>query len=111
MRAILIAWTLPDTDKTTSSAFARVLYGQKTSSHNGKYVHWRKGFLDDIPYVKLIRGSFIVRKEDSERVVEFLLNNGVRVFLREVTLTKSDERVLCRDKSPPSQQTLLGYSR
>ncbi len=111
MRAILVAWTLPDTDKTTSSALAKVLYGQRTSSHNGKYVHWRRGFLDDIPYVKLIRGAFIVKKEDAGRVTEFLLDHGVRVYLREVKLTESDKRVLSKPKTPPSQQTLLGYSR
>lgn len=111
MKGMLIAWTLPNTDKTTSSALAKMLYGQKTSSYGGQYTYWRKGFLDDIPYVKLIRGAFIVRREDSERVTEFLLHHGVHVFLREVTLTKADERVLKKDKRVPSQQTLLGYSR
>lgn len=111
MKATLIAWTLPDTDKTTSSALAKMLYGQEPSSYGRRYVYWRKGFLDDIPYVKLIRGAFVVRREDSDRVTEFLLNHGVHIFLREVTLTKGDERALAKDKTSPSQQTLLGYSR
>lgn len=111
MKAILVAWSLPDTDKTTSSALAKMLYGQKTSSFEGKYTYWRKGFLDDIPYVKLIRGAFIVKREDSDMVTQFLLDHGVHVFLREVTLTKGDERVLSKDEPAQSQQTLLGYSR
>lgn len=111
MKAILIAWTLPDTDKTISSALAKLLYGQRTSSHNGKYVHWRKGFLNDIPYVKLIRGAFIVKKEDSDRVTDFLLDHGVHVFLREVTVTERDEGKLTKKEPLSSQQMLLGYSR
>ncbi len=96
MKAILIAWTMPDTDKTTSSALAKMLYGQETSSYGRRYVYWRKGFLDGIPYVKLIRGAFIVKMGDSERVIEFLLNQGVKVFLREVDLTERDVSILAQ---------------
>ena len=36
----------------TSSAFTKALYGQKTSTHHGKYVYRKRGILDD--YVRLV---------------------------------------------------------
>lgn len=47
-----------------------------------------------MPYVKLIRGAFIVRKEDSRKIVRFLEENEVVVSVREVVLTAKDEIML-----------------
>jgi hypothetical protein len=111
LRAILIAWSLPGATKTESSAIAKMLYGQETSSWGGRYVYWRKGFLDDIPYVKLIRGAFIVRKEDSMKVVRFLEENDVMLSVREVVLTARDEIMLDTDRTNEDQQRLLGANQ
>ncbi|TET90925.1 MAG: hypothetical protein E3J35_04625 [Methanomassiliicoccales archaeon] len=100
MKGVLIAWTLPDVDKTRTSTLSKGLYGQETSSHGGKYIYWRKGLLDDIPYVKLIRGVVIVKEKDSKRVVEFLKGYDAKVHVREVTLSRRDERTLSTRKLP-----------
>ena len=94
MKAILIAWSLQGTDKTRTSALSKKLYGQETSSHEGRYIYWRKGLLDDIPYVKLIRGVIIVKEEDSKTVIQFLRGHSAIINIREVVLTPQDERVL-----------------
>lgn len=94
MKGILIAWTLPDADKTRTSALSKALYGQETSSHGGKYIYWRKGLLDDVPYLRLIRGVIIVGEKDSKRVVEFLKGQDAKVHIRKVTLSPRDTRVL-----------------
>ncbi len=82
---------------------AKMLYGQETSCGGGRYVYWRKGFLDDMPYVKLIRGAFIVRKEDSRKIVRFLEENEVVVSVREVVLTARDEIMLDTDRTNDDQ--------
>lgn len=95
MKGILIAYSLPPgTDKTRSSALSKKLYGQRTSSHEGRYTYWRKGLLDDVPYVKLIRGVIIVRKEDSKKVIQFLRGHNANVHIREVILAPEDESAL-----------------
>ncbi len=95
MKGVLIAYSLPPgTDKTRSSAMSKRLYGQRTSSHEGRYTYWRKGLLEDIPYVKLIRGVMIVREEDSERVIRFLRGCDANVHTRQVILTPEDESTL-----------------
>jgi hypothetical protein len=111
LRAILIAWSLPGATKTESSAIVKILYGQETSCGGGRYVYWRKGLLDDIPYVKLIRGAFIVRKEDSMKVVQFLEENEVVVSVRQVVLTARDEIVLDTNLTNKDRQRLLGACR
>ncbi len=70
------------------------LYGQRTSSHGGRYVYLRKGLLDEIPHVRLTRGVVIVRTGDAGRVTSFLEGFGVVVFARVVVLTREDREVL-----------------
>ncbi|MFQ5885152.1 MAG: hypothetical protein ACE5IO_08650 [Thermoplasmata archaeon] len=50
--------------------------------------------LDDIPYMKLIRGVIMVREKDSKKVIRFLRGYDAKVHTREVVLTPQDGRVL-----------------
>ena len=97
MEGTLIAFRLARYDKNVASELVRRLYGQRTSSHGGKYVYRRKGLLDEIPYVRLIRGVVIVRTEDAGRVIEFLKGFRAEVHARTVTLTNEDRDRLGRD--------------
>ena len=54
----------------------------------------RKGLLDEIPHVRLIRGVVIVRTEDAGRVTAFLEGFGAEVHARTVTLTRDDREKL-----------------
>ena len=90
----LIAFRLASYDKDQASELVKRLYGQRTSSHGGKYVYRRKGLLDEIPHVRLVRGVVIVRTADTKRVVEFLTNLGAEVQVRTVELTKEDRDIL-----------------
>ncbi len=56
----------------------------------------RKGLLDDVPYVRLIRGVVIVRAEDKSRVRALLEGFGAEVQVRTVALTKEDAALLRR---------------
>lgn len=81
-------------DPDTASELVKKLYGQKTSSHNGKYHYWRRGLLDQIPAHRLIRGVIIVREEDEEKVMRFLKRFKPEVFVRRVELIPEDVTTL-----------------
>ncbi len=70
------------------------LVGPRTSSHGGKYVCWRKGLLDEIPHVRLIRGVILLRTEDARKVAARLEQLQVEVHARTVVLTPDDLRAL-----------------
>ncbi len=54
----------------------------------------RKGLLDEIPHVRLIRGVVIVRTEDAQAVVDFLKTLRAEAHVRTVRLTEDDRRTL-----------------
>jgi len=74
--------------------FRKMFLGYLDHSCGGRYRYVRKGLLSDIPHVKLVRSVFIVRKEDSKKVVDFLEKNGATVHVRDVILTPGDKKVL-----------------
>ncbi len=86
----LIAFRLATYDRDKASELVKRLYGQRTSSHGGKYVYRRRGLLDEVPHVRLIRGVILVRTEDAKRVIGFLEGHGAEVHPRAVKLTKAD---------------------
>ncbi len=90
MEGTLIAFRLAAYDRDKASQLVKRLYGQRTSSHGGKYVYRRKGLLDEILHVRLIRGVVIVRTEDAGTVTRFLQNRGAEANARTVTLTNED---------------------
>jgi hypothetical protein len=95
MKGTLIAFTVPTgKDRVRASSFAKMFYGQATSSHEGRYRYWRRGLLDDIPYNKLIRGVVIVRAEDANRIIEFLREHSATVHVRVVELEAVDIETL-----------------
>ncbi len=95
MEGTLIAFTVPTgKDRTRASTFAKAFYGQATSSHRGKYRYRRHGFLDEIPYNKLIRGVIIIRTGDVGQVTEFLEQHSAEYHVRLVELTEGDREVM-----------------
>ena len=95
MKGALIAFTVPTgKDRTRASAFAKAFYGQETSSHHGKYRYRRHGFLDEIPYNKLIRGIIIIQTDDVGQVTEFLEQYSAEYHVRVVELTERDHEVM-----------------
>ena len=82
------------TDTRTTNKFCQKFYGQDTYSHGGKYFHHKRGLLEDVPHVKLIRSVIIVSTKHADRIIEFLRDFGAEVHVRDVTLTPEDKRVL-----------------
>ncbi|MCS4541932.1 MAG: hypothetical protein HY929_06400 [Euryarchaeota archaeon] len=97
MKGILLAFRVfKNTDAKTTNLFCQKFYGQDTSSHGGKYHHHKRGLLEDIPHVKLIRGVIMLLEKDAEKVIEFLKEFNAEVHVRELVLTPGDEKVLRR---------------
>ena len=95
MFGTLIAFRLrPPQDSNEASKLVKKLYGQKTSSHKGRYHYRRKGILDEIPSHRLIRGVIVVRKKDEEKIVSFLREYDTEIFVRKVKLNDDDLTVL-----------------
>jgi len=95
MKGTLIAFRLyKNTDARTVNRFCQKFYGQDTYSHGGKYFHHKRGLLEDIPHVRLIRGVLIFSKHDARKVIRFLREFNAEIHVREVTLTGEDKRSL-----------------
>ncbi|MDR2204249.1 MAG: hypothetical protein LBE76_08180, partial [Nitrososphaerota archaeon] len=82
---------------TFINRFVQTFYGQNTASHKGGYRYHGHGLMEDIPYIKLIRGVIIVRGSDLERVLSFLKEYNAEVYTRDVTLTLEDEKILNKE--------------
>lgn len=92
MEGLLFAFRSRDASRTATSRVAKKLYGQATSS--GGYEYRRKGLLDRVAHVRLIRGVFVVGLEDGPPVRRLLQELGCEVHVRRVILTPADERLL-----------------
>ncbi|MDR0372937.1 MAG: hypothetical protein LBI79_05200 [Nitrososphaerota archaeon] len=77
--------------------FVQKFYGQDASSHGGRYFHHKRGLLEDIAHIRLIRGVIIVRETDLSKVLDFLNTYNAEVYTREVTLTPEDEKKLSKE--------------
>ena len=95
MYGILILYRLPKKiPHNKANQFCKKLYGQNTSSHKGRYSYRIRGLLDDIPHHRLIRGAFIIRTQDIEKVTAFLENFSAEVHIRTIKLTEEDCQIL-----------------
>jgi len=70
------------------------LYGQKISTHHGKYVYRKRGILDDIPFRKLIRGVFVIQDKDKKWIIDFLKRFSAEYYVRVVELTEEDCEIM-----------------
>jgi len=93
-----MGWLIAYSSKQGLSSTERSLLQQRLHTHInysqfGKYRYYRKGLLDEIPHIPLIRGVFIIRDEDYRRVCKVLKDYAV-VHARRIILTKKDRQKL-----------------
>jgi hypothetical protein len=86
-----------DKGKTVLNRFVQKFYGQDTSSHGGKYRHHRRGLLEDIAYIRLVRSVIIVKESDLGQVLGFLAEYNAEVYVRDIVLTLEDEKILNKE--------------
>jgi mevalonate kinase len=92
---LLICYTLGrNATSIQRNKLRKLLLGYTDYSNKGRYRYFRDGLLTKIPSIRIIRSVFIVRKEDSEKVIDLLEKFGATVYVRRVILTKEDCRKL-----------------
>jgi hypothetical protein len=87
---IIIFRILRHTTKNKMNKFCREFYGYESKSNYGRYTYWKKGFLEDFPYIKPLRGVLVVREEDADGLVSFLHDYKAEVYVRRIVLEESD---------------------
>lgn len=91
----LICYTLgKDATSIQRNKLRKLLLGYTDYSNKGRYRYFRDGLLTKIPSIRLVRSVFIVRNEDSEKVVDLLEEFKAKVYVRRVILTEEDCRML-----------------
>ncbi|KXA95925.1 hypothetical protein AKJ37_06485, partial [candidate division MSBL1 archaeon SCGC-AAA259I09] len=70
-RAIVI-YQIHGLSQAEKAKFRRELYGYVDKSNRGQYEYYRPSLLDEIPYRKLIRCDLLIRKEDKEKITDFM---------------------------------------
>lgn len=100
MNGTIIVFYLPArTPANVHKRFRKKIYGEDTSSWEGRYRYRRKGILDIINHVKLYKGVVIILPEDVASFLECLKEYGAVVHVREVELTTEDQQTLTVDKN------------
>ena len=95
MEVCILVFYLPKKmNNTDLGKFKKRFYGQETSTQAGKYRYRRRGLLDSIPYLKLLRGVIIIRKSDLEDVMKLLIEWNAVVDQRIIEPTEEDLKVL-----------------
>jgi len=71
----------------------RRLYGWVDKSQYGRYEYHRAGLLGEIGYIPVIRGVFIVKREDKRKVLKFFKGKA-KVFSRQIMLNAEEKKRL-----------------
>jgi len=82
---------------TALNQFVQKFYGQDTTNHGGKYKYHRRGLLEDIPHIRLIRGVIVVRGVDLGVVVDFLNKYNAELWVWDIMLSPEDEKTLTKE--------------
>ena len=92
VQGTLIAYRTAGANSTATSRIAQKLYGQDTKSRG--YKVRRRGLLDSVPHVRLIRGVIVIRPTDEAAVKKLLTGLGCEIQVRTVNLTPTDVATL-----------------
>lgn len=88
MNGIIIIYRAEE--KKSSIQLSKALHGYKDYSNKGRYFYEKEGLLKKIPYIQLMRGVFIIKKEDAEKFISLLKRYKIIYHVREVVLTPQD---------------------
>ncbi|MDP2789096.1 MAG: hypothetical protein Q8O46_03550 [bacterium] len=100
-KGIIIAFrNRPKTPAKDIKRFCNRLFGYKDHSQKGKYLYERKGLLDEIPHILInpIRSVIIVKKENAERILDFLKEFNAEIYTKDIQLEKEDIKKLEKNK-------------
>lgn len=86
MKAKLIAYDLSKVNQVGKVLVKRLLFGYTEYSNNAQYIYQRKGFLSNIPHIKLARAVIILKNKDAPVVEKAIrsVKGKYRTFTIEV---------------------------
>ncbi len=74
-----------DTDR-----FLRELAGHNDKSNYGKYTYRKRGILDEMPHIKLVRSVIVVSSNKSTPIINLIKKYGINAYIRDILLTEDD---------------------
>lgn len=87
MYVTIIVYKQPN--KSKSVQLSRALHGYADYSNHGKYSYKRSGLLDQISYVKIFNGVFLVKKKDASKFIQLLEKYDVIYYAGNIKKTSS----------------------
>lgn len=76
----LLVYAINHLDRRRANQFCKKFLGQETSCEGGRYCYRRKGFLDDIPHRRVVRGVLLLMVHDLDRVGREARRRGAKVW-------------------------------
>ncbi|KXB02308.1 hypothetical protein AKJ44_00815 [candidate division MSBL1 archaeon SCGC-AAA261F17] len=96
---MIIIYRIRNLPQAKKVKFGREFRGYTDKSNRGQYEYYRKGLLDEIPHRKFIRGVLLIKREDREKMLDFMKEYKVEVHARNVELTPKDIEILSTRES------------
>lgn len=89
MKASLIVNYLTNLDHYHKVLFNREIYGYTDNSNNNSYQYKRKGILSQIPHLRLVKGAFIIKKADINKIKPVLKKYKVKYEIYNLLISES----------------------
>jgi len=88
MEATIIKYEANNLSKTEASKLSKILFGYKDRSNKGNYLYKRKGLIKEIPYILLTRGTFIIPKKQTQRIVNLIKKRKAKIKTWNINIKK-----------------------
>lgn len=89
MKAKLIVYELSGLDQYHKVLVNRTLFGYIDNSNKGAYQYERKGVLDKVQHLRLLKGAIIIKIKDQNKVVSALKKHKVKPKVFDINIEQS----------------------
>lgn len=90
MKAKLVTYSAKNLTKNEASKLSKALIGYKDKSNKAQYTYKRKGLVTKIKHILISRSTFIVPKEESEKIISFIKQAGGTARCWNINIPKKD---------------------
>lgn len=99
MNGAIIIYQIQNLSQAKKVKFGREFRGYTDKSNKGQYEYYREGLLDEIPHRKFIPGVLLIRRQDREKMLDFMKEYNIEVHTRNAELTPKDVEILSSHES------------
>jgi len=89
MKAKLIVYELSNLNQYHKVLVNRALFGYIDNSNKGTYRYERKGILDKIQHIRLLKGAIIVKTKDQNKVLFILKKYNIKPYVFDIRVKPS----------------------